>query len=126
MLFQVRLVVGPVGPEVRIRVTTLAHFPVRASRGAAVSIGMNALRRPEARHAAILSVNLPASIFLHQEMVSTATAQASTTVAHIDQRSCPVSVEAHGGNVEDHKKIEGKASGNTRSLLNRFHVRGSD
>src|ERR1019366_2306029 len=87
-------------------------------------LGMNALRHPEARHAAILPVNLPSSIFLHQEMIPTTTAQASTMVAHIDQPSCPVSVEAHSGNVEDNKRIEGKASGNTRSLLNRFHVRG--
>ena len=47
-------------------------------------LGMNALRHPEARHAAILPVNLPSSIFLHQEMIPTTTAQASTMVAHID------------------------------------------
>src|ERR1035441_2706559 len=102
-------------------------FLFRDSPGHATSmLGMNALRRPEARLAAILLVNLPSSIFLHQEMIPTTTAQASTMVAHIDQPSWPVSVEAHSGNVEDHKRIEGKASGNTRSLLNRFHVRGPD
>src|ERR1035441_3333102 len=33
ILFRVRLAVGPVGEEVRLRVTISAHFPVRASSG---------------------------------------------------------------------------------------------
>jgi hypothetical protein len=89
-------------------------------------LGMNALRHPEARHAAILPVNLPSSIFLHQEMIPTTTAQASTMVPYVYQSPCPVSVEPHGGNVKDYRSIEGKAIGGTRSLLNRFHVRRSD
>src|ERR1019366_3749297 len=89
-------------------------------------LGMNALRRPHTRHAAILSVNLPSSIFLQQEMVSTAPAEASTMVPYVYQRPCPVSVEAHGGNVKEHRSVEGKAIGNTRSLLNRFEVCGAD
>ena len=89
-------------------------------------LGMNALRRPHTRHAAILSVNLPSSILLNEEMVAAATAEASTMVAYVYQPSCPVSVEAHGGNVKDHGSIEGKAIGDTRSLLNRFHVPWSD
>src|ERR1039458_6629962 len=35
-LFRVRQAVGPVGEELRQRVTTSAHFPVRASSGAAI------------------------------------------------------------------------------------------
>ena len=47
-------------------------------------------------------------------------------VPYVYQSPCPVSVEAHGGNVKDHGSIEGKAIGNTRSLFNRFEVCGSD
>ena len=61
-------------------------------------LGMNALRHPEARHAAILPVNLPSSIFLHQEMIPTTTAQASTMVPYVYQSPCPVSVEPNGVN----------------------------
>src|ERR1017187_10342155 len=88
---------------------------------------MNALRRPQTkRRTTVFLVNLPSSIFLHQEMICTAPTEASTIVPYVDQSPCPVSVEPHGGNVKDHRSIEGKAIGNTRSLFNRFEVCGSD
>src|ERR1017187_7735884 len=44
-LFRVRQAVGPVGEELRLRVTTSAHFPVRASSGAVDSASTTAPRR---------------------------------------------------------------------------------
>jgi hypothetical protein len=59
-------------------------------------------------------------------MVFAATAKAPTLMAHVDKRPHSVPAETHGRNVEDHGRIEGKASVSSRALLNRLDVRESD
>ena len=49
----------------------------------------------------MLVVDSPLFICLSQEMVLTTTTEASAIVAHVDHCSCPLWVEAHGGNGKD-------------------------
>src|SRR4051794_28917459 len=68
--------------------------------------GMNASRRPHTqRRTTVFLIDLPSTVFLEQQMICTATTEASAMVPYVYQGSCPVSIETHGGNVKDHRSI---------------------
>ena len=101
--------------------------PNRGADGGRTRLAMNALRRPQTkRRTTVFLIDLPSPVFFEQQVVCTAPTEVSTMVPYVYQSPCPVSVEPHGGNVKDHRSIEGKAIGNTRSLFNRLDLRGSD